>query len=222
MKLFLNVNLTLTLIQIKLQFSFGEFVCLFVCLFQFSFFSLFIWQTSHFDHFWFLNTETKDWHQKFLQTVLRNLLNWCKCVGRNNLNNVLYPLLLFILFVDFTTWQTTEWFDFFLPWFEMLIGFWNNLFNFRTINFTLSFLSPFRNFNKVVSVTHTHRIEWNFVSQNNNKWHLRQVFQMNELKVTLTERNCNVRLQFWIRIFITFIFQFQNFHVERIVFSQPL
>jgi hypothetical protein len=30
MKLFLNVNLTLTLIQIKLQSSFGEFVCLFV------------------------------------------------------------------------------------------------------------------------------------------------------------------------------------------------
>jgi hypothetical protein len=58
MKLLQDVNLTLTLIQNKLQFSFGEFVCFFVC---FNFLSF----TFHFTNFLFrffhfLNTETKD------------------------------------------------------------------------------------------------------------------------------------------------------------------
>jgi hypothetical protein len=101
-------------------------VSLFVCLFQFSFF----FHLTNFS-FWFfdLNTETKDWHQKFLQIVLRNLLNWCKCVGRENLNNVLYPL--FFVFSFQTHNNSIIWFVSSLI--EMLIGFWNDLFNVGTI-----------------------------------------------------------------------------------------
>jgi hypothetical protein len=102
---------------------------LFVCLLaSILFLSLFIWwQTSHFD-FSYLNTETKDWHQRFLQIVLRNLLNWCKCVGRNNLNNVLYPFSLFCFFISQN--YSIIWFVSSLT--EMLIGFWNDLCNVGT------------------------------------------------------------------------------------------
>jgi hypothetical protein len=85
-------------------------VSLFVCLFQFSF----IFHLTKIS-FWFfdLNTETKDWHQKFLQIVLRNLLNWCKCVGRNDLNNVLYSLfVLFRLSFDLCLSWLKCWWDF--------------------------------------------------------------------------------------------------------------
>jgi hypothetical protein len=99
------------LIQNKPWFSFGEFVCLFVSIL---FLSFFIWQTSHFD-FLILNTKTKDWHQKFLQIVLRNLLNWCKCVGKNNLNNVLYPF--FIL----TSFHYISLFVFVCDWFDLIL-----------------------------------------------------------------------------------------------------
>jgi hypothetical protein len=44
-------------------------------------------------------SETKDWHPKFQVIVLRNLLNWWKCVGRNNLVTDLYPLSLFVFFL---------------------------------------------------------------------------------------------------------------------------
>jgi hypothetical protein len=106
-----------------------RWVCLFVSI-------LFHFHLTNFS-FWFfhLNTETKDWHQKFLQFVLRNLLNWCKCVGRNNLNNVLYPLLFLLFFVFYFLFffisHTKNLICFFLI--EMLIGFWNNLFNVGTI-----------------------------------------------------------------------------------------
>jgi hypothetical protein len=134
MKLFLKVNLMLTLIQIKFQFSFGEFVCLFVCLFGlFGLFGLFVSILFLF-HFSFeklifsfhLNTETKGWHQQFLQIVLRNLLNWCKCVGRSNLNNVLYPCILFFVSsfrltdVNFIIWSVSS-------LIEISIGFWSDL-----------------------------------------------------------------------------------------------
>jgi hypothetical protein len=84
-----------------------RWVCLFVSiLFSFAF---------HLTNFLFwsfgLNTEMKDWHQKFLQIVLRNLLNWCKCVGRNNLNNVLYPssfVLFGFVFFHFTQHKYTH------------------------------------------------------------------------------------------------------------------
>jgi hypothetical protein len=52
MRLFLNVNLTKTLIQNKLQFSFGEFVF----LFQFSFFHFHLTNFS----FWFFDCEYRD------------------------------------------------------------------------------------------------------------------------------------------------------------------
>jgi hypothetical protein len=44
------------------------------------------------------NTETKDWHQRFLVNVQRNLHNWWKCVGTKIPINVLYPLSLSIFF----------------------------------------------------------------------------------------------------------------------------
>jgi hypothetical protein len=64
MKLLLNVNLTLTLIQNKLQFSFGELVCLFISI-------LFHLTNFSFWPFVFEYKEMKGWHQKFLQVVLR-------------------------------------------------------------------------------------------------------------------------------------------------------
>jgi hypothetical protein len=106
--------------------------CLFVSMF---FLSFFMWQTSYFD-FCRLNTEMKDWHQQFLQIVLRNLLNWCKCVGRNNLNNVLYLFSLFLVSLFHT--NSTIWF--FSSLIEMLIGFWNNSWNVGTIEIELLFL----------------------------------------------------------------------------------
>jgi serine/threonine protein kinase len=41
-----------------------------------------------------ISTEMKDWHQRFLETVQRNLHNWWKCVGTKIPINVLYPLPL--------------------------------------------------------------------------------------------------------------------------------
>jgi hypothetical protein len=61
------------------------------------------------------------------------LLNWCKCVGRNNLNNVLYPSF----FLHCSYINSTIWFISFLI--EMLTGFWNNLSNFRTLLVLLKF-----------------------------------------------------------------------------------
>jgi hypothetical protein len=57
---------------------------------------------QYFEWHFVLNTETISWHQQFLQIVFRNLLNWWKCVGRNNLNNVLYPFSFLFCFVVFS------------------------------------------------------------------------------------------------------------------------
>jgi hypothetical protein len=81
--------------QVAILIRFVCFNSIFTFIFHLTNFSF--WLSFH------LNTETKDWHQEFLQIVLRNLLNWCKCVGRNNLNNVLYPL-----FLCFFNWHTTQ------------------------------------------------------------------------------------------------------------------
>jgi hypothetical protein len=86
-------------------------VSLFVCLFQFSFSFTFHLTKISFWFFSFLNTETKDWHQKFLQIVQRNLLNWCKCVGRKNLNNVLYPLSFFLCFCFCFVIDNNDWIE---------------------------------------------------------------------------------------------------------------
>jgi hypothetical protein len=103
-------------------------VCLFVSILflSFSFDKLLILIFS------FLNIETKDWHQKFLQNVLRNLLNWCECVGRNNLNNVLY-----LFFVSVSLFQTHISIWFVSSLIEMFIVFRNDLSIFRTIKVIL-------------------------------------------------------------------------------------
>jgi hypothetical protein len=64
-------------------------------------------------------TEMKDWHQRFLENVQRNLHNWWKCVGTKIPINVLYPLSLNLLklclfwFVKLTLthtyWREVKW-----------------------------------------------------------------------------------------------------------------
>jgi hypothetical protein len=134
MKLSLNVNLILTLIQIKLQFSFG----LFVCLFQFSFFSLLIWQTSHFDFLIWIQRQRIDTKNSFKLSsetcwidanVLEETTSTTSCIlscffisNTHQFNNLIFSLI------------------------EMLIGFWNNLCNFGTIEnlfWILAFISAF-------------------------------------------------------------------------------
>jgi hypothetical protein len=150
MKLFLNVNLIMTKILWKFQLKSGlllkclilnDSVCLFVRLFVcFNFLSLLPLDKLLILIFSFLNTETKDWHQKFLQIVLRNLLNWWKCVGRNNLNSVLYPLSLFFVFVSFILTQSqnsTIWLFFLYS--NVMTGFWNNLWNVEMIDIHIHF-----------------------------------------------------------------------------------
>jgi hypothetical protein len=71
-----------------------------------------------------ISTETKDWLQRFQETVQRNLHNWWKCVGTKIPINVLYPLssqslnllkLCLFWFVKFTLtnshiyWREVKW-----------------------------------------------------------------------------------------------------------------
>jgi hypothetical protein len=59
----------------------------------------------------------KDWHQRFLEDVQRNLHNWWKCVGTKIPINVLYPLsfsifnltlILFKLCLCFDLWNSNS------------------------------------------------------------------------------------------------------------------
>jgi hypothetical protein len=111
MKLLQDVNLILTKILQQFTLKSGSnwnelFSLWFVFQFQFECDELFInWNL-------FQNTETKDWHQKFLQIVLRNLLNWWKCVGRKILNNVLYPFFILTSFHNISLFVfVCDWFD---------------------------------------------------------------------------------------------------------------
>jgi hypothetical protein len=88
---------------------------------------------------WIRITEMKDWHQKFLQIVLRNLLNWCECVGRKNLNNVLYPFIESHSLSISTSYEKTNLITTTVNWIfsfiQMLQEFWNDLWDVRTIMF---------------------------------------------------------------------------------------
>jgi hypothetical protein len=120
MKLLLNVNLIQTLIQIKLQFSFGEFVC----LFQFSFFSLFIRQTSHFD-FFISEYRDKGLTPEIPSNCPQKLVELMQMCWKKQPQQRPVSIFLLFLFLRFKHSNSIIWFVSSLI--EILIGFWNNL-----------------------------------------------------------------------------------------------
>jgi hypothetical protein len=114
MRLLHNVNLTKTKIFLMLECELGLYLCCALCWERNESFihslihtlplSPIFWATytivlidlwlNTYTH---VHTEMKDWHQRFLENVQRNLHNWWECVGTKIPINVLYPLSLNLL-----------------------------------------------------------------------------------------------------------------------------
>jgi hypothetical protein len=130
MKLFLNVNLTLTLIQIKLQFSFGEFVC----LFQFSFFSFLSWQ--NFDFFIWFEYRDKGLTPEIPSNCPQKLVELIQMCWKKQPQQRPVSFLFVFVFVSVSSFynKPNKWMIWFITsLIEMLKGFWNNLYNVGTI-----------------------------------------------------------------------------------------
>jgi hypothetical protein len=87
--------------------------------------------------------EMNAWHQKFLQIVQRNFENWWKCVGKKNLINVLYPFLLFLVYVFFSAHKSS------LPFSSL-----SSIFTDNSMSFFLSFIywQDFETISKILEV----------------------------------------------------------------------